>query len=273
MRNIALLVSYDGTGYNGYQSQPGGNTIQDRLEFALQMLAGEPIRVHGSGRTDAGVHALGQVVSFRTESRIPIDRWALALNSRLPDDIVIRAAAEVPDGFHARHSAIGKTYRYAIDSSRFPNVFERQYTFHHPTPLRFDAMRQALVHLVGEHDFSSFTSPHSTQPSHVRTIYEAKLETEPGIDGQETNGRGRSCLYVTGSGFLYNMVRIIAGTLMQVGEGKREPDDVARILAARDRSKAGPTAMPHGLTLMRVEYGPEWGIDWQRVIQSGRYSK
>lgn len=270
MRTIALLVSYDGTGYNGYQSQPEGNTIQDRLEHAIGILLGETVKIHGSGRTDAGVHALGQVVSFRTDSRIPIERWALALNARLPDDIVVRAAVEAPEAFHARHSAIGKTYRYTIDSSQFPDVFGRQYAFHHPTPLRFDAMRDALVHLIGEHDFTSFTSPHATVRHHVRTIYEARLVNEPGGDGLTEDGRGKSCLYVSGNGFLYNMVRIIAGTLLQIGEGKRQPEDMARILAARDRSQAGPTAMPHGLTLMKVEYGPEWGIDWESAIHRRR---
>lgn len=270
MRTIALLVSYDGTAYNGYQSQPDGNTIQDRLEQAIAILLGQPVKVHGSGRTDAGVHALGQVVSFRTDSRIPIERWALALNARLPDDIVVRAAVEAPEAFHARRSAIRKTYRYAVDSSQFPDVFGRQYAFHHPTPLRFDAMRQALGHLIGEHDFTSFTSPHSTRPHHVRTIYEATLVNVPGGDGFAEEGRGKSCLYLTGNGFLYNMVRIIAGTLLLVGEGKLQPDDMRRIVEARDRSKAGPTAMPHGLTLMSVEYGPEWGIDWESAIHRGR---
>lgn len=270
MRTIALLVSYDGTGYNGYQSQPEGNTVQDRLEHAISILLGNLIKVHGSGRTDAGVHAMGQVVSFRTDSRIPIERWALALNARLPDDIVVRAAVEAPEAFHARRSAVRKTYRYMIDSSQFPDVFDRKYAFHHPGRLRFESMRQALVHLLGEHDFTSFTSPNSTKPSHIRTIYEAKLLNLPGGDGFEEEGRGKSCLYLTGNGFLYNMVRIIAGTLLQIGEGKRQPEDMARILAACDRSKAGPTAMPHGLTLMSVEYGPEWGIDWQAAIHRRR---
>jgi len=263
MRKICLLVSYDGSDYYGFQSQPGGNTVQDKLELAIRTLTGEPIAVHGSGRTDAGVHARGQVAHFRTESRIPIERWALALNARLPDDIVVRAAAEVPLDFHSRISAIRKTYRYVITSCRFPDVFERKYVFHHPAPLRFDAMREGLRHLLGEHDFSSFTSPLSTKPHHVRTIYEATLAVESGGDGSVEDGRGRATLTITGNGFLYNMVRIIVGTLLQVGEGKRTPDDIASILAAQNRAKAGPTAVPYALTLMRVEYGAEWGIDWR----------
>jgi len=263
MRKIGLLVSYDGSAYNGYQSQPGGNTVQDKLEYAIRVLTGEAVHVSGSGRTDAGVHALGQVVHFRTESRIPVERWPLALNARLPDDIVIRAAQEVPPDFHARISAIRKTYRYVINSGRFPDVLERHYVFHHPTPLDFAAMREALPHLVGEHDFTSFTSPASTQLHHVRTIYDAALTVEPVPGGTIEEGRGRATLTVTGSGFLYNMVRIIVGTVLQIGEGKRSPAEMAAILAAKDRSKAGPTAMPHALTLMNVEYGPEWGIDWE----------
>jgi tRNA pseudouridine38-40 synthase len=261
VRNIGLLVSYDGSAYNGYQSQPGGNTIQDRLEEAIRLLTGETVRVIGSGRTDAGVHARGQVVNFRTESRIPVERWALALNTRLPDDIVVLAAAEVPADFHARHSAVRKTYRYTINSCRFPDVFRRRYQFHHPTPLDFGAMREGAQHLLGEHDFSSFASPQSALPHHVRTLYEARLELERQDEGGEA-GRGIVHLYVTGNGFLYNMVRIIAGTLIQVGEGKRAPGDIAAILAARDRSQAGPTAVPHGLALWEVEYGPE-GPKWR----------
>ncbi|THF79190.1 tRNA pseudouridine(38-40) synthase TruA [Cohnella fermenti] len=266
MRNICMLVSYDGTGYYGYQSQPGGNTVQDHLEDAIRALTGEKLKIHGSGRTDAGVHAAGQVVHFHTESKIPAERWALALNTRLPDDIVVRAAVEVPLAFHSRRSAIRKTYKYAITSCRFPDVFDRKYVFHHPAPLRFSAMQEGLAHLLGEHDFSSFTSPLSTKPHHVRTLYEARLDLEPGGDGEIGQGRGKASLVVSGNGFLYNMVRIIAGTLMQVGEGKRRPEEMGIILAARNRAKAGPTAVPHGLTLMSVEYGPEWGIDWKAAI-------
>jgi tRNA pseudouridine38-40 synthase len=266
MRNICLLVSYDGTDYYGYQCQPGGNTVQDHLEHAITLLTGETIKIHGSGRTDAGVHALGQVVHFHTESSIPAERWALALNTRLPNDIVVRAAVEVPLSFHSRRSAIRKTYKYAITSCRFPDVFDRKYVFHHPAPLRFTAMQEGITYLLGEHDFSSFTSPLSPKPHHIRTLFEAKLVVDSVSDGEITQGRGKASLIVSGNGFLYNMVRIIAGTLMQVGEGKRKPEDLAIILAAKDRAKAGPTAVPHGLTLMSVEYGTEWNIDWQAAM-------
>lgn len=278
MRNICLLVSYDGTRYYGFQTQPGGNTIQDRLEEAIWRLTGERTRVVGSGRTDAGVHARGQVVHFHTQSRIPVERWALALNTRLPEDIVVRAAAEVPESFHARHHALWKTYRYTINTCRFPDVFRRRYEYHHPRPLDISAMREGLRHLVGEHDFTSFASIHSSAEHHVRTIYEARLDAERAgrdagpawsADGAGSgnglpDGGGVLHLVLTGNGFLYNMVRIIAGTILEVGEGKRDPDDIARILAAKDRSLAGPTAPAHGLMLLEVGYDPCWGLPWNR---------
>jgi tRNA pseudouridine38-40 synthase len=262
VRNIALIVSYDGTDYYGFQSQPGGNTVQDKLEEAIHKLSGEEIRLNGSGRTDAGVHARCQVASFTTNSTIPTERWAIALNTRLPQDIVVQSVYQVPDEFHARHHALNKTYRYTINCNRVRDLFRRRYDV--------EAMRAGLKHLIGEHDFSSFTSPLSTKPSHVRTILESWIELEEAeADNLQTNPaydrawderhypgkqRGVLHLYVKGNGFLYNMVRIIAGTLLQVGEGKIAPEEVARILAARDRAKAGPTAMANGLSLWEVVY-------------------
>lgn len=262
MRNIALLVSYDGTGYYGFQSQPSGNTVQDKLEEAIFMLSGERVKLTGSGRTDAGVHALGQVANFYTSSSIPAERWAVALNTRLPNDIVVHEAVEVAEDFHARRCAERKTYRYSINSFRFPDVFARHRVFHHPAPLDFEAMREGLTHLLGEHDFTSFTSPLSTKPHHVRTLYEASLSVDTALTGSVEKGRGIAHITVTGNGFLYNMVRIIAGTILQVGEGKRQPADIARILAAKNRASSGPTAVPHGLTMCSVAYGPEWGLNW-----------
>ncbi|WP_270168015.1 tRNA pseudouridine(38-40) synthase TruA [Paenibacillus sp. SYP-B4298] len=244
MRNICMTVSYDGTAYNGFQIQPIGRTIQGEIERVLHVLTGETIKIHGSGRTDAGVHARGQVFHFHTESQIPVDRWAIALNSRLPDDIVILSAEEKPLEFHSRRSAKRKTYRYSIRTGKHPNVFTRHYEFHHYSLLDVEAMRAALVCLEGEHDFTTFTSIHSTKQSHVRTIYEAKLVQEGDV----------LHTYFTGNGFLYNMVRIIMGTLMRVGEGKIQAEEMPHILAACDRSKAGPKAMAHGLTLWSVEY-------------------
>lgn len=271
MRNIGLIVSYDGTSYYGFQRQPSGNTIQDKLEEAIYVLTGEHVRIIGSGRTDAGVHARGQVANFYSNSSIPIERWMLALNARLPNDIVVQGMFEVPGDFHARRKAIRKTYRYSINCNRNPDLFRRHYEFHHPTPLDFEAMSTGLLALLGEHDFSSFTAPQSTKPSHVRTLYDARLvidedevDSDSLRDSDETKARdqlrypgkqrGVIHLYITGSGFLYNMVRIIAGTLIHVGEGKLTAADMADILASLSRSRAGPTAVPHGLTLWRVEY-------------------
>ena len=269
-RNLCLIISYDGTGYNGFQSQPEGNTIQDKLEEAIGILTKERVRVSGAGRTDAGVHARKMPVNFHTGSSIPIERWAIALNARLPDDIVVHSAREVEPDFHASRSSACKTYRYTINCRKFPDVFRRKYEFHHPTPLDIEAMREGLRHLQGEHDFTSFTSPLSTKPHHVRTLYDLRLEEEPFADEIPTfleeadrirypgKTRGVFHLYVTGNGFLYNMVRIIVGTILQVGEGKRPPEEMAAILAARNRAMAGPTAMPHGLCLWQVEYNKKY---------------
>jgi tRNA pseudouridine38-40 synthase len=253
VRNIRFTVSYDGTAYSGFQTQPSGNTIQDRLEAAIRMLTGESVKVTASGRTDAGVHARGQVCNFFTESSIPIERWSLALNSRLPRDIVVLHAEEAPLEFHARKSAKRKTYRYTIRRSKFPDVFQRAYQFHHPGKLDVPAMREALSAIVGEHDFTSFCSIHAEAESHVRTIYEAGIVEIPDPDAlQESSGVLQ--ITITGNGFLYNMVRIIVGTLIEIGEGKRPASEMADILRARDRDRAGPTAVAHGLTLWRVEY-------------------
>ncbi len=247
MRNIGITVSYDGTNFNGFQTQPYGRTVQDEIEKAILKLSGESIEIDASGRTDAGVHAVGQVFNFHTASTIPTERWAIALNTRLPKDIVILEAFDVPLSFHSRKSAKRKTYRYTIDTGKFPDVFGRQYRFHHPAKLDVGAMREGLGYLVGEHDFTSFTSIHSTKPHHVRTIYEAELVRE-GVFVH---------MYITGNGFLYNMVRIIMGTLLWVGQGKLAPEAMGTILAGRSRALAGPTAMPHGLTLMSVQYSSD----------------
>ena len=196
LRNIRLTVSYDGTDYHGFQSQPGTDrTIQGQLEKAIHKLTGEAHRVIGSGRTDAGVHARGQVVNVHTSSPIPISRWAIALNSVLPDDIVITQADEVSAQFHARKSARSKTYRYTINNNRFPDVLARRTQYHVPVALMQEPMERALECLIGEHDFTSFCSVKSTQISHVRTIYDAKLVTEE---------EGLYHIYITGNGFLYN---------------------------------------------------------------------
>lgn len=253
MRNIALVIGYDGTEYNGFQTQPSGNTIQDHLEKAIRMVTGETVKLHGSGRTDAGVHARAQVAHFHTESAIPAERWSIALNTRLPKDIVVYDAWEVPLDFHARRWAKRKTYRYSIQNSKFPDLQHARTRFHYYRPLDTAAMKEALVYVEGEHDFTSFCTVRCDKESRVRTIYSADLfilrDPLPGDD--------QACsihFEITGNGFLYNMVRIMAGTLIQIGQGKRRPTDMQMILQAKNRSLAGPTAVPHGLTLWRVEY-------------------
>ncbi|MCZ8523742.1 MULTISPECIES: tRNA pseudouridine(38-40) synthase TruA [Paenibacillus] len=252
MRNISMSISYDGTAYHGFQTQPEHNTVQDQLEEAILYLTGEKVKLTSSGRTDAGVHARGQVINVHTESNIPIDRWCHAMNSRLPNDIVVWRAQEVPLNFHARRSAKRKTYRYTVRCGRLLDPFKRQYELHHPAALDVERMREGLLHLVGEHDFTSYCSTRTASPTHVRTIYEARLECEP-LD-EELQSYAIH-FYVTGNGFLYNMVRIIVGTILEVGEGKRTSSAIGDILAARNRSKAGPTAMAHGLMLWEVFYG------------------
>jgi tRNA pseudouridine38-40 synthase len=249
-----MSISYDGTAYNGFQSQPNRNTIQDKLEDAIVRLTGEQVKVIGSGRTDAGVHARRQVVNFLTQSAIPADRWPLALNSRLPDDIVVLAADEVPLAFHARKDAKRKTYCYHIRHARYPDVFGRRYEYHHYGALDMETMRAALEHIKGTHDFTSFCSVHSAGLSRVRTIYDARIDFTPSGEAAETGREGLIRIFLTGNGFLYNMVRIIVGTLLMVGEGKMAPERMRDILAARDRALAGPTAMAHGLMLWDVEY-------------------
>ncbi len=253
-RNLGLIISYDGTGYSGFQSQPFKNTIQDKIEEAIAMLTGEQVKLIGSGRTDAGVHALGQVANFETASPIPTYRWRLALNTRLPSDIVIREVFEAPLSFHSRRMAKRKTYRYTINNSRVPDVFGQKYQYFHPTPLDVAAMREAIACLAGEHDFSTFCSRKSTKSSHVRTIYEVRIDVERDAYPDHEGRNGMIHIFVTGNGFLYNMVRVIAGTLLQIGEGKRPVSDMARILQMKDRGAAGPTAIAQGLCLMQVEY-------------------
>ncbi|MFP4978496.1 tRNA pseudouridine(38-40) synthase TruA [Paenibacillus sp. CN-4] len=254
MRNLLMKVHYDGTNYNGFQTQPKGATIQDCLEQAIFHLTGERLKITGSGRTDAGVHAYGQPFNFITGSQIPLERWCLALNARLPEDIVVTEAREVPLSFHSRRFAKRKTYRYAINGNRFPDPFQRRWQFHHPVKLDVPAMESGLRHVVGTHDFTSFASRHSTKASHVRTIYEVRMEVDRSMCRPGTEDQGVIHTFITGNGFLQHMVRIIMGTLIEVGEGKRRPEQVTDILAACDRAAAGPTAVSKGLALWSVEY-------------------
>jgi tRNA pseudouridine38-40 synthase len=253
VRNIVMVVSYDGTAYCGFQIQPRDHTIQQVLEEAIYALTNERVKVISSGRTDAGVHAKAQVINFLTECVIPIDRWCFAVNTRLPRDIVVHKASEASLNFHSRHHAKRKTYRYTIQRSKIPDVFYRYTRLHHPTRLDLSEMQKGLAYLVGEHNFSAFCSARTPVGSHVRTIYEATME----FNAEPSDGDGQAGvvhIYITGNGFLYNMVRIIVGTLLQIGQGKRSGEDMLTILLSEDRNRAGPTAMAHGLTLWEVSY-------------------
>ncbi|MNB67191.1 tRNA pseudouridine synthase A [compost metagenome] len=254
MRNLFMKVTYDGTHYFGFQTQPEGNTVQDMLEQAIAHLTGETVKITASGRTDAGVHAYGQPFNFETASQIPLERWCLALNARLPEDIVVTEAYEVPLSFHSRRAAKRKTYRYTINGNRFPDPFQLRYQFHHPVALDVPAMEAGLKRLIGTYDYTSFASRKSTKTSHVRTIFSAHMEIDRSMCRPDSSDQGVIHTYITGSGFLQHMVRIIMGTLIQVGEGKRKQEDITGILAACNRAAAGPTAMAKGLALWNVSY-------------------
>lgn len=246
-RRICLTVAYDGTAYCGYQVQNNGRTIEGELNRALKELTGEDIRVIGASRTDAGVHGLCNRAVFDTASRIPGEKFSYALNQMLPEDIRVRASGEVSPDFHPRHCDSRKTYEYHIWNAPFPNPLRRLYAHFTYVPLDIERMRQAAAHLVGEHDFASFCSAGSQAETTVRTIYALDVEKS----GEEI------VIRVTGSGFLYHMVRIIAGTLMEAGCGRMEPERIKEILEARDRAAAGPTAPACGLILAEIVYGED----------------
>lgn len=271
MKRIMLTVAYDGTDYHGWQIQPNGETIEGILNRCLSELLGETIEVIGASRTDSGVHAMGNVAVFDTDSPIPADKMSYALNRRLPEDIRIQKSEEVPAAFHPRRHASRKTYEYRIYCAPFPMPVKRLYSHFTYVPMDVDLMSQAGAYLVGTHDFKSFCSVETQAETTVRQIdslevWESGREnTGRNADTAEGETAGRKAdaaegstreiiIRVTGRGFLYNMVRIIAGTLMEVGRGHIPPQEVETILAARDRQAAGPTAPACGLTLVRIEY-------------------
>lgn len=246
MRRIKLTVAYDGTDYCGWQLQPNGITVEEVLNREISGLTGENIRVIGASRTDSGVHALGNIAVFDTESRIPPERMSYALNQRLPEDIVIVKSEEVPLEWHPRYQdVITKTYEYHIYNAAVPNPMKRRTSAFVSFPLDIERMRKGASYLVGEHDFVSFCNVRTNTSDTVRTVHEIQIDRE----------RDEIVIRITGNGFLYNMVRIIAGTLIRVGRGFYEPEKVREILEAGKRTEAGVTAPPQGLVLTVIKYG------------------
>lgn len=241
---VKLVVAYEGTNYCGWQIQPNGITIEQVLNETLSSLLGEEITVTGASRTDAGVHSLGNVAVFETHTKMPAEKISFALNQCLPEDIVVQESCQVPEDFHPRFSKSRKTYEYRILNCRFRQPLERRTSYFYHYPLDVRAMQKAAAYLVGEHDFTSFASVHAQTNTYVRMIYALDVVRE----GDMIRIR------VQGNGFLYNMVRIIAGTLIQVGAGIKKPEDMESILAGKDRELAGPTAPAHGLTMIGLEY-------------------
>ena len=280
MRRIRLTVSYDGTAYCGSQVQPNGVTIQEKLNEAVEKLTGEKSPVIFASRTDSGVHARGNIAVFDTEMRMAAEKFTFALNQRLPDDIRIRASEEVPEDWHPRKQNCRKTYTYRIYNYKIPDPLLRLYSQFCYYELDTEKMRQAVRCLTGEHDFNCFCSARSQADNTVRTIY--------GIDilEEEVPAGGRLItIRISGSGFLYNMVRIIAGTLLQIGSGIRPAEDMERILRSRDRKNAGPVAGACGLTLLSIEFQKELedrvsaeNEDWsyvldQRELKAGKAAR
>ena len=244
MRNIKLTIEYDGKDFNGWQKQPNKLNIQGTIEQAIKCVTGEDVELNASGRTDAGVHALGQVANFKTNSKIPIEKFAIAINSRLKKSIVIKKAEEVDERFHSRLNCKKKTYRYIINNSEEGSAIYRNLETHIPQKLDVSKMEQAIKYFEGEHDFKAFKASGTSSKSSVRTIYEAKIYQK----GEKI------FIELTGNGFLYNMVRIIVGTLVDVGMGKIKPEDIPQIINEVKRENAGKTLPPNGLYLLNVMY-------------------
>ncbi len=244
MRNIKLLIEYDGTNFCGWQRQNNGRTIQEEIEKALEKVLKRPVKIHGSGRTDTGVHALGQVASFKANITVPMDKIPLALNSLLPEDISVKGASEVEEDFHARYSAKGKKYIYQIYNGPLRSPLLRNYAYFVTQPLDLNRMQEAARCFLGTHDFKGFMASGSSVQDTVRNLYKLDVYFHEKIIKIE----------IEGNGFLYNMVRIIAGTLVEVGKGKIPAEDMKSIIASGIRESAGPTAPAQGLYLAEVFY-------------------
>lgn len=244
MRNVKLTIEYDGTNYCGWQKQNNEKTIQEEIEKAIYKAVGEVVEVIGSSRTDAGVHARGMVANFKTNATIPFDRFKYAINDKLPDDIAIIESEEVSEDFHARYDSKGKTYCYSIINRQQKPAIGRNYVYHFKWDLDIEKMREACKHFIGKHDFKAFRSLGSSVKTTERTIKELYIESE----GEKIN------IFITADGFLYNMVRIIVGTLVEVGLGKIKPEKIIDIIQQGKRENAGKTFPPNGLYLLKVMY-------------------
>ena len=248
MAFFKLTLGYDGTDFSGWQVQPGRRTVQGVVEDAWLQITGESVHVTAASRTDAGVHALGQVIGIQTATHLTAEELHRALNANLPADVVMRSVEQVRDGFHATRDAVGKRYRYQIHNDRLRPLFERQCVWHLPAPLDEVAMHKAGQKLLGEHDFASFQSAGSPRESTFRTIRALEVSRTSHAHLPQI------WIEIEGDGFLYNMVRIIVGTLVDVGQGRRDESWLAEVLSARDRRQAGKTAPPEGLFLLQVYY-------------------
>lgn len=254
IKNVLMTIEYDGTGFSGWQIQPESRTVQGEVQKALKKICGQDIKAEGTSRTDAGVHALGQRASFKGDFGIPVERIARVMNSLLPGDIKIKEAKEMPLDFHARFDAKGKKYIYRIINCAEKNVFKRNFYYYYDRPLDVNRMRKAASYLVGTHDFASFMAMGSTpQETTVRTLYSYDVE-----ERTDRGGEKEFELTVKGDGFLYNMVRIMTGTIIDAGRGAIEPEEVPEIICAGDRSRAGRTAPARGLYLAEVYYDKKY---------------
>ena len=244
MRNIKLVIEYDGKDFNGWQKQPTKLNIQGEIERAIKDITGEDVELNASGRTDAGVHSLGQVANFKTNSNIPVEKIPIALNTKLKRSIRILSAEEVDENFHSRYNCKKKTYRYVINNSENGTAIYRNLEYNFPQKLDVEKMQEAAKNFIGEHDFKGFKASGTSSKSSVRTIYEAEVHKE----------NEKVIIELTGNGFLYNMVRIISGTLIEVGIGKIVPKEIPEIIKSGERERAGKTLPPQGLYLIKVEY-------------------
>nr|WP_302597293.1 tRNA pseudouridine(38-40) synthase TruA [uncultured Cellulosilyticum sp.] len=244
MARYKLIVAYDGTNYNGFARQPNGITIVETLEEAVEKIVQHKVYILGAGRTDTGVHAKGQCCIFDSDTKVPVDRLAKAINSKLPMDIAVQSVERVSDDFHPRFGAKRKTYRYQILNSKQRDPFSYKYTLMYPYEVDLERMKTAAAKMVGTHDFKCFCAVKTDVKDTVRTIYDIHIYQQEDLITVD----------ICGNGFLYNMVRIIIGTLLKVNEGKLSADDITRIIESKDRNLAGPTAPPQGLTMLKIIY-------------------